>query len=324
MSPAPDFVLAKAAERLPGPGALPGGSRYEPKWDGFRAAVDTRGQRVVIWSRSGADLTARFPDVAAAAAEQVPPGFLLDGELVAFDGDRLDFSALQRRMVTAHARAGEVARAQPASFVAFDLLAVAGQDTTEVPWMGRRQLLSELAGGWAPPMQLSPATTDPEEARGWAGAMRPAGVEGIVAKGAGQPYAGGQRLWVKVKDRRTVDVIAGAVIGPIERPRQVVAGLVLDGQLRIVGRTGQLTAHANRALGGLLEAAGPGHPWPAEVSSGALDQFSPRSPARLTLIAPIVVEVLADTAWSGRSFRHALRYVRARSDLEPGEVAPPE
>lgn len=324
MSPAPDFVLAKAAERLPGPGALPGGSRYEPKWDGFRAAVDTRGQRVVIWSRSGADLTARFPDVAAAAAEQVPPGFLLDGELVAFDGDRLDFSALQRRMVTAHARAGEVARAQPASFVAFDLLAVAGQDTTAVPWSGRRKLLEELAGSWAPPMQLTPATADPVQAREWMDTLAPAGIEGVVVKGAAQPYLGGQRAWVKVKHRASLDVVAGAVIGPLTHPRQVVAGLVLDGELRIVGRTAQLAAPAARALGGLLAGPAGDHPWPVEVSSRYFDRFGAHSPTRLTLVTPVVVEVMADVAWSGTSFRHALRYLRPRPDIDPQRVTPPE
>src|SRR5690606_40837875 len=117
--------------------------------------------------------------------------------------------------------------------------------------------------------------------------------------------------WVKVKHRATLEVVAGAVIGPMRQPRQVVAGLVLDGELRIVGRTAQLAAPAARALGGLLAGPAGDHPWPVEVSSRYFDRFGAHSPTRLTLVTPVVVEVLADTAWSGRSFRHALQIGRA-------------
>jgi len=90
----PELVLAKAAAKIPGPTAMPGGSRYEPKYDGWRAGIDTQGEHPIIWSRQGTDLTARLPDVWAAAAHQIPHGFVLDGEVVVWSGGQLAFEEL--------------------------------------------------------------------------------------------------------------------------------------------------------------------------------------------------------------------------------------
>jgi ATP-dependent DNA ligase len=84
-------ALARTAERIPAPGALPGGCRYEPKWDGYRVVVvvddDAR-----LYSRRGTDMSARFPEVTAAVAEQVESGTVLDGELViVLDGELVIF-----------------------------------------------------------------------------------------------------------------------------------------------------------------------------------------------------------------------------------------
>lgn len=65
-------------------------------------------------------------------------------------------------------------------------------------------------------------------------------------------------------------------------------------------------------------------PWPEEISQGALDRFSKeKGPVHLTLVDPVVVEVSADAAWSGRAFRHPLRYRRIRPELNPDEISPP-
>ena len=98
-------------------------------------------------------------------------------------------------------------------------------------------------------MQLSPSTTDPAEARRWFDDFRPAGVEGLVAKGAGTRYAPGRREWLKVKSWESTEVLAGGVIGPIERPSQLVAGRYRDGELVVVGRTSPLTPAAVRRAG---------------------------------------------------------------------------
>jgi len=100
------------------------------------------------------------------------------------------------------------------------------------------------------------------------------------------------------------DPRANVVIGPISQPSEVVAGLVLDGELRIVGRSTPLKTADARKLAQWLQPPRGEHPWPAMVKGTILDRFNrDKEPVALTLVEPVVVEVSADTAWSGRSFR---------------------
>lgn len=144
-------------------------------------------------------------------------------------------------------------------------------------------------------------------------------------KGAGQPYEGGVRQWLKVKHRDVIDVVCAAVIGRRDRPFAVVAGLPIHGKLWIVGRTSPLSAAASKALSAHLHVPREDHPWPEEIGPGILDRFTKdKAPVRLTRVEPIVVEVSADVAWSGRSFRHPLRFLRARPELDPAAVQVPD
>lgn len=142
-----DVELARSVETIPIPSALPGGARYEPKWDGYRAVVVRRGREARIWSRQRKDLTDRFPDIAAAATRQLPDGAVIDGELVISIDGRLNFDALQRRLVTAPANAKHLVASVPASYVAFDLLTVGGVDLRTQRWTVRRARLEQLASG---------------------------------------------------------------------------------------------------------------------------------------------------------------------------------
>ncbi len=313
--------LAKPVRDLPTADALPGGCRYEPKWDGYRLVVVRSATGTRLWSKQGRDLTDRFPDVAAAALAQVPAGTVLDGEVVVWGGERLDFGLLQRRLVTPPSRMAALAAAHPASYVAFDVLAAAGRDLRRRPWRGRRAALEELAGRWAPPMQLSPVTADVTEARQWAADLRPLGVEGLVAKGAATRYAGGRREWLKVKSWETTEVLAGGVIGTLDRPGQLVAGRYRDGELVVVGRTGPLSPAQSAELAAVLTPAGPDHPWPDRIGTGRFG--GGRLSVALTRVEPVaVVEVSADAALTAGVFRHPLRFVRVRADLAPGDVPP--
>jgi ATP-dependent DNA ligase len=175
--------LAKPVQSIPRADALPGGCRYEPKWDGYRLVVVRTGSSTRLWSRQGRDLTDRFPDIVAAAVAQLPAGSVLDGEVVVWNGLRLDFGLLQRRMATAPGRLAPLVAAAPASYVAFDLLALGGTDLRRRTLRHRREQLAALAEHWAPPLQLSPITADLDEARRWFTDYRPAGVEGLVVKG---------------------------------------------------------------------------------------------------------------------------------------------
>lgn len=279
---------------------------------------------VTLWSRQGKELSRIFPELCAAVRSQVPPGVVMDGEAVIWNGDRLDFEALQRRMVSSRAALPALVHKLPASFAAFDVLAVAGQDIRGVSFTGRRQLLEELARHWAAPLNLSPTTTDMELAKTWLKDLPATGVEGLIFKGGSQPYDG-SRSWLKLKTKNTFDAVCAAVIGPITQPQAIIAGLPVDGQLRIVGRSTVLSTRVGRELGRQLRPAQPGHPWPEEIPETSLNRFSKdKGPVRLTLVEPMAVEVAADVAWSGRSFRHPLAFIRARPELDPERVELPQ
>ncbi|GGM12357.1 non-homologous end-joining DNA ligase [Nakamurella endophytica] len=310
--------LARAEDAVPGPNALPGGCRYELKWDGYRLAVVRDAKGVRLWSRQGHDLTHRFPEIAAAARAQLPPGTVADGEVVIWNGARLDFDLLQRRLATRPRDMAAAVRAHPASFVVFDLLADRGEDLRPRPLRERRDRL-ERAAPWRPPLQLSPVTGDVAQARAWMADYRPAGVEGLVAKGADTPYAAGRRDWIKVKSRETEEVVVGGVLGSRTAPESVVAGLYRGTELVLVGRTTVLTAAQSRALAAVLQPAEPDHPWPDRIGGGRFARS--REAVPLTRVAPtVVVEVSADTGRQGGVWRHALRYVRIRADVRPEDL----
>jgi hypothetical protein len=122
-----------------------------------------------------------------------------------------------------------------------------------------------------------------------------------------------------VKHRDTREVIIGGVLGSITRPDVVIAGLYRGGDLVVVGRTVPLDPRQTAELGKLLQPAKPGHPWPDEIIAqrwGGKDSQKP-----LTKVEPLVVaEVTADAALQAGQWRHPLRLVRVRADLQPGDV----
>jgi hypothetical protein len=115
------------------------------------------------------------------------------------------------------------------------------------------------------------------------------------------------------------------VIGTRSSPQEVVAGLAIDGELRIVGRTTLLSASARRALTPWLAPPAGKHPWPVQVPRTALARFhaTGRDVVELTLVEPIVVEVRAGVGWDGHGFRHLLRFLRVRPDAEVESTKPP-
>lgn len=261
-------------------------------------------------------MTEAFPEIVEACA-QLPDDSLFDGEIVAWVDEKLDFDVLLTRLNAGRRRASTLARTHPAHLVLFDVLSLRGVDVRSEVYDDRRAQLESIAGSWAPPLQLTPMTSDRDTAQSWFEDFVSAGVEGLIVKGASQPYKGGERLWVKVKHRETQDVVLGAVIGPLSAPRQVVVGIVVDGQLEIAGRSAPLSTTTARQLGKLLRAPTGAHPWPEVIGPGALDRFnSTREPVSLTLVEPVMAEISADTARTRGRFRHAFRFVRLRSDLE--------
>src|SRR3954452_23160919 len=197
-------MLAKPAAGIP-PGQL-----YEPKWDGFRAIVFRDGDEVEIGSRKERPMTRYFPEVVAAVKRSFPERALIDGEIVIAGDGGLDFWALQQRIHPAKSRVDMLAEKTPASFVAFDLLALGDEDLTATPFEERRKQLEAALGGAGPPIHVTPLTRDEGTAREWFERFEGAGLDGIIAKRPDLTYQPDKRVMTKVKHVRTADcVLAG-------------------------------------------------------------------------------------------------------------------
>ncbi|MEV4175697.1 RNA ligase family protein [Nonomuraea sp. NPDC049709] len=318
-------MLATSVDSFP-PGR-PGTWAFEPKLDGFRAlAIIDSDRGVHVQSRRGARLNETFPEVTWAAFEHLPAGSVLDGEIVRWSpSGRLDFSSLHRRNVAGHRRAAALAREEPVHFAAFDLLRLRGRDVTSLPLCERRALLEELFASIpaAGVLALGMQTLDEAEARIWYDSLHAVGVEGLVIKPTRSTYTGGTRGWQKLKRRTSCDAIVGGFVGSPRRPSGLLLGRYdQTGRLRVVGRTTQLSAQAAAEIAPLLTPAHHGHPWPATLPPGwASSPYGERDPISYTQVQPkVVVEILADIATDAGRHRHAVRYLRVRTDVDPTHV----
>lgn len=316
-------MLAQGRAQLPAPGA-PGGLAFELKLDGYRALVFTGGGRspVLVQSRRGALIQDRFPDLVR-AAERLPAGLVLDGELVVGVAGHISFEALQRRAASRGRTALRLAAEMPASFVAFDVLQVNNTPTLKGPYAERRARLEELFAEYAPapPWLLCRATADVRTAQEWLTTWtQQPGVEGLVIKGQSQTYLPGVRGWYKVRRRDTTEGIIGAITGTLTRPKSVLLGRYDDaGGLRPVARSTPLRPETARQLAGQLTAAVPEHPW---EGVRFMTSWGSRSPLDVVLIKPeLVAEIDVDTAQVRGVWRHPVRVVRLREDMLPCDVA---
>jgi bifunctional non-homologous end joining protein LigD len=232
------------------PGPLPSGPgwAYEFKWDGVRALATIDRGRLRLHARSGAEITAAYPELAAlgGALEHA----VLDGEIVALDeAGRPSFTALAERMhVREKGRAGRLAASLPVTYMIFDLLAFDGHDLTGEPYHRRRAALEELhlsAGRWLVPPSFDDGAATLSAAREYA-------LEGVVAKRLSSTYRPGARSpdWIKYKHDYTADFVVGGW-----RPGARVLGALLvgvmrrDGRLDLRGRVGGgISAAKERAL----------------------------------------------------------------------------
>ena len=200
-------MLAKSVAKIP-----VGELSYEPKWDGFRSIIFRDGDEVEIGSRNERPMTRYFPEIVAAVLASLPERCVIDGEIVIPDGDgrRLDFEALLQRIHPAASRVKLLAEQTPASFVAFDLLALGDEDYTAEPFSRRRELLEQALADATAPIYLTPATTDPGTAEVWFSQFEGAGLDGVVAKPLDVEYQPDKRAMFKIKHERTADcVVAG-------------------------------------------------------------------------------------------------------------------
>lgn len=239
------LALAAAVDTLP----TGRGLAYEPKYDGDRATIQrVEGDPgVVMRSKSGRVITSAWMDLAVPAL-QLPPGVILDGEIVIYRDGALDFGAVRARASAGHARGLTLARHSPASFAAFDVLHGPDGDTRALPYSQRRALLLDLLAPLGPPIQATPMTTDPEEAQVWWEVLRAQGIEGLVIKKLGEGYPGGKRSWKKIRHADTVDCPVVGYTGTAARPTHLLVRLP-DGR---TARTRALSIGVRMAVAGAL------------------------------------------------------------------------
>jgi ATP-dependent DNA ligase len=338
-------MLAKSVKGIPDPAKFDGGLSFEPKWDGFRAIVFRDGDEVEITSRNTKPLTRYFPEVVAAIREQLPERCVLDGELFVANETsgrpRLEFETLQERIHPAASRITLLAEQTPASFVAFDALALGDDDLTGRPFSERRARLEEALGGLPPlgdltgRMHLTRTTTDPAEAEEWFHQFEGAGLDGVVAKPMAAPYQQNARTMLKIKHARTADVVLAGYrehkTSTPERPLlgSMLLGLYADGKLQHVGVAASFT-EARRAE--LMEELRPletdisDHPWgewqewaianPDRVP-GTQSRWSAGKDLSFTPLRPERVLEVGYEHMEGRRFRHTAQFKRWRPDRDP-------
>lgn len=291
--------LARLQDRLPsGSGWV-----YEPKWDGFRCILFKLGASVRLQSRNGKDLSRTFPEIVQAAKDL--PDCVLDGELVAITKGRQDFEALLDRLA---GTSGE-----PASLVIFDAVAWDRADLRPLPFSERRDELANFPQSAY--LQLTPQTDDLSIAELWLHQSFVLGFEGVVAKKLSLPYRSGERCLVKVKHFESVDVVAGGYTGVPGEPRALVVGLYdEEGVLHHVGTTSMLPGPARAFVASFPPSRNfftglqPGRiRWP----SHQFDDWVP--------VEPNTACEIEFSRLDGMRFRHSVRFVRWRPDLDPSQ-----
>jgi ATP-dependent DNA ligase len=323
-------MLAKLARELPiGEDLL-----YEPKWDGFRCIVFRDGREVELGSRNERPLTRYFPELVEPLRSYLPERVVLDGEIVIAGPHGLDFDALLQRIHPAESRVMMLASSTPASFVAFDILALGDRDLRRSPFGERRGLLEKCLSKVRPPVHVTPTTSDPVVARDWFTRFEGAGLDGVVAKKVTLSYREDERVMVKVKHERTADCVvagfrwhkSGDMVGSL------LLGLYDDaGVLHHVGVAASFMAARRREL---VEELAPyrvtsleGHPWKGweepEVQDGA--GRKPGAPSRWNArkdlsFEPLLPQLVCEVAYGqlqGGRFRHATTFRRWRPDRRP-------
>lgn len=325
-------MLAKLAEQLPDAPAF----LFEPKWDGFRAIVFRGASDVFIQSRDLRPLDRYFPELHETLLARLPSGCVIDGEIVIATRHGLDFDALQLRLHPAASRVAKLAKETPASFVAFDVLAVGGRDVMAAPQSERRTLLEQHLAGIEPPVYLTPMTLDRTVAQQWLQQFEGAGLDGVIAKPAEIAYAPGKRVLIKIKHARTADcVVAGfrwhksgqGAVGSL------LLGLYDDrGTLQHVGVTSSFTMAMRKQLASdlapLRNDAVKDHPWrdwaragdnPTSRMPGAQSRWSAGKdlswePLRIERVCEVKYDHL-----QGDRFRHAAIFLRWRPDKPPSD-----
>jgi ATP-dependent DNA ligase len=322
-------MLAKLVETLPeGEGWL-----YEPKWDGFRVLLFRDGREWLLQSRDLKPLNRYFPELESPIMEQLPARAVVDGELVIAGPNGLDFEALQLRIHPAASRVKLLSEESPASLVLWDLLCEEDEDLSMRPFADRRARLERALAAARPPLHVTPITHDRAVAADWFDRFEGAGLDGVMAKESDAIYTPGQRTMLKVKHKRTVDVVLAGFRWHKDSERRAVGSLLLGlfddhGALQHVGVAASFTAAERRRLvdelAPLRENALAGHPWqswasPEQRVPGVKSRWSRDKTLDWEPLRPERVLEVSFDHMQGSRFRHTAHFVRWRPDKAPAE-----
>jgi len=211
---------------------------YERKLDGVRCLVFRKGAKLRILSRNRRNMNATWPELVEALAKQPCRDFVVDGEIVAFEGRRTSFSRLQSRIGLR--KAEDARRSGVAVYLyLFDLLHLLGHDTTQVPLRARKVLL-ERALSFEGRVRYTPHRNEKGEA--WLEEACGKGWEGLIAKDARAAYVHGRSSkWLKLKCVNRQELVIGGYTEP-QGSRQgfgaLLVGTYEQGRLRYAGKVG--------------------------------------------------------------------------------------
>ena len=240
-------MLAKLSRTIPdGDGWL-----FEPKWDGFRCIVLRDGDDIELTSRNERPFTRYFPELldrCSAAPARPRASSTARSSSPTRDGNGLDFDALLQRIHPAESRVNRLAAETPASFVAFDLLALGDESWLDRPLGERRARAARRRRRPDRACSSRRRAPTPPSADEWFATFEGAGLDGVVAKRLDDPYQPDKRALVKVKHERTADcALAGY---RIHKDGEGVGSLLLglyddDGRMHHVGVAAAFTRQAS-------------------------------------------------------------------------------
>lgn len=308
-----ETMEAKVSEKWPR-----GEYLYEPKWDGFRS-LSWSTPDIRIDSRNKRPLLRYFPELRP-ALDQLPAGTVVDGEIVVVVDGVTDFDTLQQRIHPAESRITRLSEETPAELVAFDLLAHEGDDLRQAPFTERRERLVGLFSALEFPWHLTPQTDEEAIAKEWFHEFEPAGRDGIIAKVPDLAYQSGKRAMIKIKHRRTIDVVVGGFREHKDGGK--IGSLLLglyneDGDFHFIGHcSGFPNTDRVEIFERFMELRSEESFDAAARAPGGQSRWSAGKDSSWVPVQPgVVVEVSYDQL-EGDRFRHASRFHRWRPDKD--------
>jgi ATP-dependent DNA ligase len=310
---------ARAVEEIPsGDGWL-----YEPKWDGFRCLAFCRDKKVLLQSKAGQPLHRYFPELVEALGKLPQSRFVLDGEIVIYEGKQISFDKLLMRIHPAASRIRKLSSETPAIYLCFDLLVDAeGQAFDKSPLSERRQALENFFGRISRngAVRLSPASPARSQAEEWMQERGKLGLDGIVAKRLDEPYHSGERIgMVKIKRIRTADAVVGGF--RYAEKGGGIGSLLLglydsEGLLDHVGFTSSFSSEQRRELKKIVEPL-MGVPGFTGRAPGGPSRWSTKRSTEWQPLKPELVAEVRYDHFSGGRFRHGTKFLRWRPEKKP-------